>query len=694
MYAEYAKDPRMRRNVGISPAAVPAARQRPSDVAELFHAMLFSMPGSPVLYYGDEIGMGDNIYLGDRDGVRTPMQWTPDRNAGFSTRRLRPALPAAADGPGLRLPGRQRRGRSSATRRSFLHWLRRHARGPPRSTRCSASARFEVLHADNPSVLAYLRRVDDEDGRGHRPVRQQPQPVRPAVRADARAARRQGARRADGPGAVPAHRRAAVLRHPRRPTASTGSASVDAGEERRRDRRSTTSSCVAAARLPRRASAGRRRRRRADRASSVVDWHERARRRRARACVWVLVDAPGDDGAALPGVRRRCRPLDRSTDVPRGQGPSAASATSTATTAGPAGLRRPGRPRPRRSRARPGRRPTIEVERAARPSCVEQSNSSVVVRRAADPQVFRRVAAGPEPRRRDHRGARRAGLRRTCCRRSASWRRDGTRPGRRCASSSSAAPTAGTWRAPRCATCYDRRARRPRSAAATSRPTPTGSAASSPSCTWRWPRRSAPRPGDPAAWADEHGRPASTSSATAERRRRRRRRARAATSALRRPRRRRARPSASTATSTSARCMRTDAGWFVLDFEGEPAAPAATSAGTPSSPLRDVAGMLRSFHYAAASGAARAATSRDDELHALADGVGGPQPRGLPRRLPRRAEASTRCCRPTTAAAHVVLGAFELDKAVYEVGYELAHRPDWVHIPSPPSRGSWSVMLA
>ena len=81
------------------------------------NSLLFSLPGTPVIYYGDEIGMGDNIYLGDRNGVRTPMQWTSDRNAGFS--RADPArLYAAADhGSGLRLPGDQRRG-AGAVRRS------------------------------------------------------------------------------------------------------------------------------------------------------------------------------------------------------------------------------------------------------------------------------------------------------------------------------------------------------------------------------------------------------------------------------------------------------------------------------------------------------------------------------------------------------------------------------------------------
>ena len=84
MWAEYAKDPRMKANIGIRRRLAPLLENDINQI-ELFTALLLSLPGSPVLYYGDEIGMGDNIWLGDRDGVRTPMQWTPDRNAGFST---------------------------------------------------------------------------------------------------------------------------------------------------------------------------------------------------------------------------------------------------------------------------------------------------------------------------------------------------------------------------------------------------------------------------------------------------------------------------------------------------------------------------------------------------------------------------------------------------------------------------------
>ena len=83
MWSEYAKDPRMKRNIGIG-RRLATLVDNDRRVAELLHSLLFSLPGSPVLYYGDEIGMGDNIYLGDRDGVRTPMQWAPDRNGGFS----------------------------------------------------------------------------------------------------------------------------------------------------------------------------------------------------------------------------------------------------------------------------------------------------------------------------------------------------------------------------------------------------------------------------------------------------------------------------------------------------------------------------------------------------------------------------------------------------------------------------------
>src|SRR5262249_50692039 len=83
MYQMYAADPRARINLGIRRRLAPLMQNDP-DRIKLMYSLLLSMPGSPIIYYGDEIGMGDNIYLGDRNGVRTPMQWSPDRNAGFS----------------------------------------------------------------------------------------------------------------------------------------------------------------------------------------------------------------------------------------------------------------------------------------------------------------------------------------------------------------------------------------------------------------------------------------------------------------------------------------------------------------------------------------------------------------------------------------------------------------------------------
>src|SRR6202035_3372798 len=83
MYSVYAADRRARINLGIRRRLAPLL-ERDRRRIELMNYLLLSMPGTPILYYGDDIGMGDNIYLGDRDGVRTPMQWSPDRNAGFS----------------------------------------------------------------------------------------------------------------------------------------------------------------------------------------------------------------------------------------------------------------------------------------------------------------------------------------------------------------------------------------------------------------------------------------------------------------------------------------------------------------------------------------------------------------------------------------------------------------------------------
>ncbi len=107
---------------------------------ELLNSLLLSMPGTPTLYYGDEIGMGDNIYLGDRNGVRTPMQWTPDRNGGFSRADPAEPVPAADHGPAVRLPVGQRRDPGRVTR-----------------TRCSTGPDACWRCASNPAPLAVAR---------------------------------------------------------------------------------------------------------------------------------------------------------------------------------------------------------------------------------------------------------------------------------------------------------------------------------------------------------------------------------------------------------------------------------------------------------------------------------------------------------------------------------------------------------
>jgi maltose alpha-D-glucosyltransferase/alpha-amylase len=154
MYGEYARDPRMRKNLGIRRRLAPLV-DNDRRVAELLHGLLLSLPGSPVLYYGDELLMGDNIYLGDRDGVRTPMQWTPDRNAGFSkadfAQLYLPPLMDPVHGYQAVNVEAERRDPSS-----FLHWLRRMLAVRHQYPQF-ATGSLEVLPADNPSVLAYVR---------------------------------------------------------------------------------------------------------------------------------------------------------------------------------------------------------------------------------------------------------------------------------------------------------------------------------------------------------------------------------------------------------------------------------------------------------------------------------------------------------------------------------------------------------
>jgi maltose alpha-D-glucosyltransferase/alpha-amylase len=159
MYNTYAKDRRMRINVGIRRRLAPLMENGRKEI-ELMHALLLSLPGSPVLYYGDEIGMGDNIYLGDRNGVRTPMQWTPDRNAGFSAVESAALyFPVIVDPPysyhSVNVEAQER------TSSSLLQWLRAIVR-LRRRYQAFGRGTFEPLAPENRRVLVFLRRFDGE----------------------------------------------------------------------------------------------------------------------------------------------------------------------------------------------------------------------------------------------------------------------------------------------------------------------------------------------------------------------------------------------------------------------------------------------------------------------------------------------------------------------------------------------------
>jgi len=159
MYYEYARDPRMKLNIGIRRRLAPIMENSRCEI-ELMNTLLFSMPGSPVLYSGDEIGMGDNIYLSDRNGVRTPMQWNVDRNGGFSK-----AAPERLYSPLIQNPrysfqavNVERQFQDSS---SLLNWMRNLVQLRHR-TPVFGLGTMEFLEVNNDRVLAYLRRHEED----------------------------------------------------------------------------------------------------------------------------------------------------------------------------------------------------------------------------------------------------------------------------------------------------------------------------------------------------------------------------------------------------------------------------------------------------------------------------------------------------------------------------------------------------
>jgi maltose alpha-D-glucosyltransferase/alpha-amylase len=159
MYQAYAADPQMRINVGIRRRLAPLLENSRRRI-ELMNALLFSMPGTPVVYYGDEIGMGDNVYLGDRNGVRTPMQWTGDRNAGFSRTdpaRLysQPIMDPVYGYQAINVEAQER------APFSLLNWMKRLI-GLRKQSRVFGRGSIDFIPSQNRKILTYVRRYEED----------------------------------------------------------------------------------------------------------------------------------------------------------------------------------------------------------------------------------------------------------------------------------------------------------------------------------------------------------------------------------------------------------------------------------------------------------------------------------------------------------------------------------------------------
>ncbi|EDY20760.1 trehalose synthase [Chthoniobacter flavus Ellin428] len=159
MYRVYAEDTRARINLGIRRRLAPLLGNNRRKI-ELINSLLFSLPGTPIIYYGDEIGMGDNFYLGDRNGVRTPMQWSPDRNAGFSKANPQQLyLPTIIDPEyhyeSINVENQQRN-------LSSLFWWMRRMLGVREKIKAFSHGTIEFLQPDNAKVLVYVRRFENE----------------------------------------------------------------------------------------------------------------------------------------------------------------------------------------------------------------------------------------------------------------------------------------------------------------------------------------------------------------------------------------------------------------------------------------------------------------------------------------------------------------------------------------------------
>lgn len=174
MYRVYASDPRARINMGIRRRLAPLLGNDRREI-ELMTGLLLSLPGTPVLYYGDEIGMGDNVFLGDRNGVRTPMQWSGDRNAGFSE-----ANPQSLYFPIVTDPEYHYTAVNVEVQQgnpNSLWWWMKRALAARKSSPVLSRGEFHVVSSDNPKVLTFMRSLEDEHVLVVANLSRHPQPV-------------------------------------------------------------------------------------------------------------------------------------------------------------------------------------------------------------------------------------------------------------------------------------------------------------------------------------------------------------------------------------------------------------------------------------------------------------------------------------------------------------------------------------
>lgn len=160
MYNEYAKLPKMRLNLGIRRRLAPLVDNDRATM-ELLNALMFSLPGTPIIYYGDEIGMGDNVYLGDRNGVRTPMQWSYDRNAGFSTADNEQLYSPVVTNPNyhyesVNVESELRSGSS------LLNWMEKMLRVRKNYSELLGRGGIRFIDQKNRRVLTYVREYKDQ----------------------------------------------------------------------------------------------------------------------------------------------------------------------------------------------------------------------------------------------------------------------------------------------------------------------------------------------------------------------------------------------------------------------------------------------------------------------------------------------------------------------------------------------------